>query len=405
MTNLDTIYATVKEWFDKSKVANPEFTPTYDVITGLLNKIGKQINIPQNFTNKLAFFKRGVNEFGRTIEEWQAGLATPEDYDIEGKTTLAPRFPKFLPAYYSYEQEDKPIAVTRNLQYIRNAALNAETFAQLVASMVKSMYDSGTLFDYGAYRGLVGAAISKAKGTGVTNYATNTAYKAGDYVKSGNDLYIILEAIASSNADPIATLVTNGKAVKLDLVEAVADPRDTEGGEKFVIALNIAVEKMKNPVLGRSLNGNTLGEVQENGAILLVKEGVMPYIDVNVLAGAFHRDNVAIPAEITILPDFGFEDDASDVIAVLADRRMFAAFENFRYTMEQPNAQGGNITYFLHHSDTLSYSPNTHFRVFTSTADLAVAPASLQERSGAMSVKTAKAVAPTQKQLETPKAK
>ena len=105
-----------------------------------------------------------------------------------------------------------------------------------------------------------------------------------------------------------------------------------------------------------------MGGNPEAGLVLVIKQGVMPSLKVDTLAGAFHREELAIPAEIVVIPDFGNAD--SKLYAVLCDRRIMRVHNTYRAVRENTNGQGDFLNMFYHTENTAHISRNCFVRVY-----------------------------------------
>ena len=176
----------------------------------------------------------------------------------------------------------------------------------------------------------------------------------------GTEAYVVFKKIPSTNTKALTNALQDGDLIKLNLVSKIAEVTDTASGEAFITQLKKDVEIASDNSQGYSLNGNAVGATE--GLVLFVKFGVMPTIDVSVLAGAFHENRVAVPAEIIPLPDFGSADPS--VFAILMDRRAAGLHPTYRAVREQANGLGDFINYFLHSEDTAYISRNAFIKVY-----------------------------------------
>ena len=110
------------------------------------------------------------------------------------------------------------------------------------------------------------------------------------------------------------------------------------------------------------MNGNTLGGNPEAGLVLVMRQGIMPKLKVQTLAGAFNKEELAMPAEIIVIPDFGDAD--ADFYAVLVDRRIMRLHNTYRAVRENLNGQGDFLNMFYHTENTVHVSRNCFVRVY-----------------------------------------
>ncbi len=361
MNTIESIYAIVKDWWEASKVATGSYTPSVDELSGLVVKIAKQWNIVQNFNDKLPELDGERMPYGGVLEEWQSGLANVEDYDINGANALAPRYLKHLPPAYSYLQDKKKIVITKPYDVVQKAMINEEAYAAFITDITKRLVDTYNAFKYRSKRELIGTAINACDAAmdTATTYSATTAYNAGQYVKSGSDVYVIVEKKNTTNIT-IADMVKQGKAVKLDLRSTLALPTDEATGEAFIKEIKKWAEIAEDINEGHSLNGGALGA--QEGLVLYVKFGVMPSLDVDTLAGAFHLDKLALPVTVKRLPDFGNGNEKA--FAFLVDQRGLRRFPHYDRVDSQENGDGDFINYFHHFQDLYAYSKNVFMRVF-----------------------------------------
>ena len=365
----DELREVVSQYVQEQKLSNPNFVPSFDNLVGLLDKIGKITMISQNYVDKLAILDREFLSYGKTVEEWANDLILPQDYDPEGADALAPYDPSYRPVFYSYTLGRKTFPITRRYNDVERAVHNEGEFVEIIASILKSLFDSERVWRYNVKRGILGKIAALARETSYDNtsaapFDEEAAYSVGTYVKSSttasNDVFVVFNAIPADSGKTSEDLVASGDLVKLTSYQVISDITDTTSGEAFVEQLKKDVEIASDNSQGYSFNGNALGAAE--GLVLFVKHGVMPTIDVKVLAGAFHEGRVAVPAEIIPIPDFGEGND--DVIAILMDRRGAGLHPTYRAVREQPNGKGDFLNYFLHTENTGYISRNTFVKVY-----------------------------------------
>lgn len=360
--------AVVASYVDEDKISVATFEITRDNTAGLVDKIAKVFTLDTDFTDKLSVFEGETLEFGKTLEEWQQDLILPEDYSASGDDALAPHNPTYRPAFYSYTLGRKRIPTTIYNNDIERAVNNIAQFTEVISMKTKRLYDSVAVWRYEVKREMLAKLIGMcdAVKSDATAFSASSSYSVGDYIKdkSEADHYgIVVKPITASETatSTWSKCVSAGYVIVLDdLVEEVAQPKDTESSEAFIKAVKKDVEKAQDISEGHSLNGNTLGASQ--GLVLLVKQGVMPNIDVDVMAGAFHEQRVAMPAEVIVIKDFG--SDATDVVAILMDKRGMRLHNSYKAVREQPNGAGDFLNLFYHSEDTAFISRNTFVKVY-----------------------------------------
>ena len=366
------LQAFVQNLVTKAKISNPSFSATRDNVVGLLDKIGAIITLDTDYQqDKLYMFDGMYLSFGKTIEEYQQDLIMPSDYDADGSNALSPADPTYRPVDYSYTLGRKKIKTTIRNDNIERAVHFEAQLVSIVAMQYKRLEDSLAVYRYGLKREMLAKLIalcSDAQGASTTTFAISTAYSVGDYVRkasSGDDakvFAIVVKKIESTNTHVWADAVSAGELIVLDLFKTIDVPVDTSTGEAFVKQVKQDLEIASDLSEGHSLNGNSLGAQSE--MVLVIKQGIIPSIEVDTLAGAFHEDKVALPAEVVVVKDFGSAD--SKYFAVLMDRRGMRLHNTYNATREQPNGDGDFLNIFRHTEDTAHVSRNTFVRVYRS---------------------------------------
>lgn len=365
--SLKQIDTFTKDLVNATKVANPTFTATAENIAGLVDKIGKQVNYDTVYSDKLRMLSGDTLPFGKTVEEWSANLIMPEKYDSNGSGALSPADLTFMKPAYSYSLGRIKFKVSLRNDNIERAMLNADEFAQIVSIQTKRLTDSVAVEMYAQKRELLGLLAAEANktiaGTDFTTWAAANAYSVGTQVKNGSETGIVVKK-KDTTSIAWADAITQGYVVKYDgMAEVLAAPVDTETGEAFVKKVKADVEIASDISEGHSLNGNTLGA--SDGLYLFVKQGVIPAVEVDVMAGAFHEDKMAMPAEVVVIKDFGAQAPAN-TYAMLVDARGIRSFIGYDAVREQLNADGDFVNIFRHIEPTLAYSRNTFVKVYKS---------------------------------------
>ena len=357
-----------------NKIAVDSFSETRDNSVKLLDVLGKIYTLWQNYGDKLALFDGEDLSFGKTIEEWAQDLILPEDFNSSGSGALAPHESTYRPVSFSYTLGKKTIPQTIRNNDIERAVHNIAQFEEIIAGKTKAMYDSETMLRYSMKRQAIGVLVercadamnsSNADVTIATVGTTiSTALDVNDllYITGETKMYVAVKPIAADAGLTGTTAKSGGYVIPLDLVTSIAKPVDDSTGEAFIEQVLKDVEVASDFSEGHSLNGNTLGGNPEAGLVLVMKQGIMPSLKVQTLAGAFHKDELALPAEIVVVPDFG--NASSDYYAVLVDRRAIRLHNTYRAVRENQNGQGDFLNMFYHTENTVHVSRNCFVKVY-----------------------------------------
>lgn len=351
----------------EAKLSSDTFSVTRNNIVGLVDKIGKIVTIDTYFANdKLSDLEGEYLGLGKTIEEWQEDLYMVEDFDSTGAGAMSPASSSYRPAFYSYTLGKKVIKVTIPNNDIERAVNSYEELSSVVSMKLKRLQDSMALYRYGVKREMLGKfaemAVTANADASATAFASITSSTAvGTHVKTTNAYGILVHKFPSSNPPATwADAVSGGYIIVYDLVKELSLPVDDTTGEAFIKAVKEDVEIASDVSEGHSLNGNTLGAVE--GLKLYIKQGVVPSLEVDTLAGAFHEDKLALPAGLEVIKDFG--NASSKIFAILVDSRGAKLHNTYRATRENFNGDGDFLNLFEHTEDTAFISRNVFIRVY-----------------------------------------
>lgn len=360
------------------------WSSTTETITGLLNKIAKTIQIDGLFEDKLPELDGEDLPLGKTIEEYYQDLNAPiayNDYYADpsnaAQDALKPYYPGYEAPLYNFSLGKKVIPTTMPYDSFEAASVNAEVAANLANTIMKRLYDSYAVFKYDAKKQLLSNLVAKAVAvqstTGATAYTTNSTVLArGTRYSQSGLAYICIKSAAAAINKTLATLAAEGEyVVAVDLVSELAIPEDTSTGEAFCESVKEYVEKASD-ISTHSLNGASIGAVPGD-LLLIVKQGIMPVLDVQVLSGAFHENKLALPAQVKVvdsIPTTYFDGSTTQTLAkapyaILLDRRAVRLHPSYMAVRDQMNGVGDYVNYFLHTNNTGFISKNCFVHVWT----------------------------------------
>lgn len=290
---------------------------------GLVDKIGKIVTLKGDFSDKLPELNGDELPFGKTIEETMIdlvlptvygtnGIATEANATTEGAKDVIPAYPSIETAAYSYSLGRYKAKITRPYDYIEAGCNNAEQVGNLTGDIMWALESSMSLTRYNLKKYLLGNAITKAL------------------------------------------------ALSTPLAETIAVPTNTATSEAFIKQVKKDVEEASFAGEGKSLSGALIGASPR--LVLYVKKGVMPVVEVDALAGAFHAEDLAIPAEIKIVDDFGGAD--SKVWGFLVDPRGIKLHNSYRAVRATENADGDFVNFVDHEEDTGFISKHVYMKVY-----------------------------------------
>lgn len=358
----------ISTYVSAGKIAVTDLFVTKNNIVGLADKIGKIVTIDSNFKDKLAVFDGEDLSFGKTVEEYFQDLILPEEGATPGTNDeKVTKFfsPTYRPVSYSYTLETKKFPISKPYNNIERSVHNIGLYERIVFDITKKLFDSETAWKYGVKRQMLATLISKCEDaeTNATIFTKASSYNEGTYVKDDTNYGVVVVAIKANTYNTYSDAVNAGAIINLNFVTTIAKPTDTASGEAFIKQLKSDVEIAMDESEGYSLNGNTIGAVDES-LYLIIKQGVMPSLEVDTQAGAFHADKVALPAKHIVVKDFGNND--TGVYAMLVDVRGLKLHNDYRAVRTFENGYNDFISYFLHTEFTAFISRNTFVKIYKS---------------------------------------
>ena len=368
--SLEGLAAAVASYVQSNKIAYNSFTASYNNIVGLIDKVGLIETIDTTFFDKLPELDGTRLETGKTVEEFYQDLILAIDYNQDEDGSRAMKFysPTYRPVAWSYSLGKKVIPQSIPNNNIERAVNNLEQFANIVAVATKRLADSKAAWKYQVKREMLGKLVDKCEAaySGATAYTQNSTVLAeGGYYKWTDSDSVNHFAVCVVNQTAAINksgneLLADGILIELQMVEEVAIPEDSTTGEAFIKALKHAVEVAQDISEGYSLNGNTIGA--EQGLALYVKQNVMPSLEVDTMAGAFHLEKLSTGVEAKVIKDFG--STTSKAYAILMDRRGARLHIDYEAVRENFNGFGDFVTLFSHIESTAFLSRNCFVKIF-----------------------------------------
>lgn len=312
---IDTLKTAAAAYVDATKQLSTTFTPTVDDFTKTVCKIGlmKTLYLPQ--VNKLAELKDEDLPFGETIEEFMVNDFLPSTFTYEDGAVKknAPRV-TFADAVYSYPLAEQIFEVGIPRSQFQRVALGERSFSDLVSSALMTLDSSTQAYEYAAGRQLLG----------------NMAKEAAKIAKCKTE---------------------------------IAVPVDSVTGEAFIKEVKKCIE-----VASDMNDGNLAGQTAAAAPslTLYVKQGVVPSIEVDTMAGAFHEDKVALPANTKTVIDFGNAD--SSIYAILVDSRGVKIHDDKNYVDTDHDGRMSQDNFYRHLKQTAFLSKYCYVHVFKAAA-------------------------------------
>lgn len=309
-----------------------QYTPLQnEFLNALVNRIARVIITSKMYTNPLSMFKKGLIDFGETIEEIFVNIANPHQYDVE-------------------ESENKIFA--REIPDVR-AAFHTLNYKKFYKQTIQN-------------KDLNQAFLSWDGITDLISKIVNAMYTAANYDEFVTTKYMLAKAILDGRLSAITV-----------------DTNDAKGAVTKIKGVSNALTFMSN-------NYNAAGVqtfTDKDDQYLLVNSQFDSEIDVEVLASAFNMSKAEFMGHRILIDGFGtldvarlnalFKDDPNyeepsedtlkalnSIPAVLVDKNFFMIFDNMYEFTENYNGQGLYWNYFYHTWKTFSMSPFANAIVF-----------------------------------------
>lgn len=331
-----------------------QYTPLQnEFLNGLVNRIARVIITSKMYSNPLSMFKKGLIDFGETIEEIFVNIANPHQYDVE-------------------ESENKVFA--REIPDVR-AAFHTLNYKKFYKQTIQN-------------KDLNQAFLSWDGITDLISKIVNAMYTAANYDEFVTTKYMLANAILDGRLSAITV-----------------DANDAKGAVTKIKGVSNALTFMSN-------NYNVAGVqtfTDKADQYLLVNSQFDSEIDVEVLASAFNMSKAEFMGHRILIDGFGtldvarlnalFKDDpnykelSQDTLtalnaipAVLVDKNFFMIFDDMYEFTENYNGQGLYWNYFYHTWKTFSMSPFANALVFVpavpSVTTVSVSPTAITCKKG-----------------------
>lgn len=305
-----------------------------EFLSALVNRIGRVLITSKLYENPWAAFKKGMLEFGETVEEIFVNIAKPFQFDPEVSETEV--FKREIPdvrAAFHIMNYQKFYKSTISNDQLRQAFLSWEGITDLIARIVDAMYTGANYDEFQTMKYMLAKHILNGQLYPVTI----------PDVQPDNMKNIVGTIKGLSN-----TLEFLSTDYNLAGVSTFTNKRD-----QFVIINAKFDAVMDVEVLASAFN---MSKAEFMGNRVLVDS--FGSLDVARLALLFKDDptfQMPTQAELTAL---------DNVPAIIVDRDYFMIFDNFYNFTEQYNGQGLYWNYWYHVWKTFSVSPFANSAMF-----------------------------------------
>ena len=334
-----------------------------EFLSALVNRIGMVLVTSKMYDNPWAMFKKGMLEFGETIEEIFVQIAKPYQFDPEhAETNVFKReIPDVRGAFHIMNYQKYYKTTIQNDQ-LRQAFLSWEGITDLIAKIVDSMYTGANYDEFQTMK-----------------------YMVARHILNGR---MFPTTIASVSAANMKSIVATVKGVSNNL-EFMSDKYNLAGVQNYS---------------------------KKADQYFLVASDFDATMDVEVLASAFNMDKAEFMGRRVLVDGFGaidvkrlntlFADDPTytaitdaelaalnSIPCIIVDKDWFMIFDNYQNFTEQYNGEGLYWNYWYHVWKTFSVSPFANAVMFIpstpSVTSVTVSPSTLTMAAGSKATLTA----------------
>lgn len=317
------------------KVVMESPTRQNDYLNAIVNRIGMVKVINRTYTNPWAMFKKGMLDFGETIEEIFVAMAEPYQFNpADAENTVFKRhIPDVSSAFHKMNfAKQYPQTVTQD--QLRQAFLSMDGITDLINKIIESMYTAMQYDEFIVMKYLLARVALEGKIAPVT---IPTVTKA-----NLEDIVTIIKATSSkfeymSDAYNMAGVTTNSEKDSQYILL-----NSTFESQIDVSLLASAFNMDKLQFMGQRVGVDSFGAVDKKRLALLFAEdtGYVEFTDAEI-------------AQLEALP------------AMLIDEEFFMIYDNLLDMGEIYNPKGRYWNYFLDVWKTFSVSPFANAVLFT----------------------------------------
>ena len=327
-----------------------------EFLNALVNRIGRVMLTSKMYSNPIAFFKKGVLEYGESIEEIFVNIAKVQEFNPEiAEQEVFKRVVPDVRAAFHIMNYQKFYKATVTQEQLKQAFLSWDGVTDLIARIVDSMYTGANYDEF---------LVMK--------------YLLARHILDGRVYPVTVPTVTAENAKAIITTV-KGVSNKLTFMNSEYNPA----------AVRTFTDKTDQYMIVNSVFDATM--------------------DVNVLASAFNMDKAEFLGHRVLIDGFGdldiarlgeifagdptYNEPSQDELAalnaipaVIVDKDWFMVLDMLTQCTEQYNGQGLYWNYFYHVWKTFSVSPFANSVLFVpgtpSVTSVSVSPTTATVQKG-----------------------
>lgn len=322
-----------------------------EFLSALVNRIGRVIITSKMYSNPWNMFKKGMLEFGETIEEIFVNIAKPFQYDPEvaSQEVFKREIPDVRTAFH-VRNYTKFYKSTIQQEDLKTAFLSWQGINDLISKIVDAMYTGANYDEFQVMKYMI------------AKQALNGFIKP----------IVIPNVTTSSLPEIVAKMreISNDFEMLTDIYNLTGVMQNCMKSDQYIIVSNAFDSKMSVEVLATAFN---MDKAELLGRRVMI-DG-FGRIDNKRLAELFKDDPNYVELtqeELTAL---------NTIPALLVDGDWWQVYDNKMEFTEQYNAQGLYWNYFYHVWKTFSVSPFVNNALFVTgepvVTSVAVSPSTL----------------------------
>lgn len=328
-----------------------------EFVSALINRIGRVMITSKSYENPWAMFKKGMLEFGETIEDVFVNIAEAHQYDVSESVSnvFARSLPDVRSAFHVMNYQ-KFYKTTIQQEQLRQAFLTWNGVTDFIAKLVDAMYTGANSDEFLTMKYMLGLNILRGRLTPITVSAVNSQATAKSFVTT-----------------------VKGISNKFEFLST-----------KYNMA-------------------GVYNHSSKSEQYLILNSDVESAVGVEVLAASFNMDKAEFMGHVVLVDGFGemdtdrldqlfegesdyheFSDDELTALnaipGVIVDKEFFMIFDNMMKFTEQYNGEGLYWNYWFHVWKTFSVSPFANNAVFVpgtpAVSAVSVTPATATANAG-----------------------
>lgn len=327
-----------------------------EFLSALVNRIGRVLITSRMYENPWSMFKKGMLEFGETVEEIFVNIAKPFQFDpaVAESTVFKREIPDVRSAFHIMNYQKYYKATIQNDQ-LRQAFLSWQGITDLIAKIVDAMYTGANYDEFQTMK-----------------------YMLAKRILNGQLFPVTIPTVETTNMKAIVSTI-KGVSNKFEFLSS-----------KYNLA-------------------GVQTHTKKSDQYLLINAKFDAEMDVEVLASAFNMDKAEFAGHRVLVDSFGdldigrlnvlFANDPTyteisedelqaldSIPAIMVDKDFFMIFDNFYNFTEQYNGEGLYWNYWYHVWKTFSVSPFANNAIFIagtpSVTSVTVSPAAANVSAG-----------------------